>query len=193
MEDLGLTWSLCIHWNKKENGNIVHASTIQDKQYATYPPLSAINLFIIVRNNQNIIFYNNIWISEMFRSYSWGAIKDPSRTLVLSFHLCFCPNLLSPHCQNKSLFCSVLKYPAASLFDSMISFVSVFCLLLPDVILSFWFLERGSMKGDNESKKTIMAKANLDEFFWRHVESHGLNYSPHGHKAALIVCFLTLK
>lgn len=64
-------------------GNIVHASTIQDKQYVTYPLFSAINLFIGVSNNKPIIFYNNTWLTEVFRSYSWGAIIDPSRC----FHL----------------------------------------------------------------------------------------------------------
>lgn len=89
----------------------------------------------------------------------------------------------------------VLQYAAASLFDSMISFVNVFfCLLFPDVTLhpsGFW--REVQWRSDDESKKTIMVKANLGGFFQRQVESYRLNYFSHGHKAAPVVCFLALK
>lgn len=60
MEDLGLIWSLCVHWNKQENGKHGKCQYNTGQAVCHLTLFSAINLFIIVRNNQNIIFYNNI-------------------------------------------------------------------------------------------------------------------------------------
>lgn len=103
--------------------------------------------------------------------------------------LCFCPNLLSPHCARTSPH-SVHSLIIPSCLPVL---TQCFCLLHPDVTLRLGFWREVQQRSDNESKKTVMAKANLGEFFQRQVESHRLDYFSHGHKAAPVVCSLTLK